>query len=163
MNKFRLEFRRFLTICRLLKEGDRGKLFERKIDTFLKKKKKKDKAERILEAEIKVFSGGFRSVIYWDCSDLSKTDLKALCDPLHGSPWESDFLDHTRQLMWVSNAQGSRNSFQGEMLFLAWKWQISFGSHVSWDSVTLLSIFANMYFPLLCKKFSWKNISLSDK
>lgn len=40
MNKFRLEFRRFLTICRLLKEGDRGKLFERKIDTFLKKKKK---------------------------------------------------------------------------------------------------------------------------
>lgn len=63
MNKFRLEFRRFLTICRLLKEGDRGKLFERKIDTFLKKKKK-DKAERILEAEIKVFSRGFRSVIY---------------------------------------------------------------------------------------------------
>lgn len=43
MNKFRLEFRRFLTICRLLKEGDRGKLFERKIDTFLKKKKKKIK------------------------------------------------------------------------------------------------------------------------
>lgn len=40
----------------------------------------------ILEAEIKVFNTGFRSLICYDCSDLTKADLVALCDLFSGSP-----------------------------------------------------------------------------
>lgn len=40
----------------------------------------------VLEAEIKVFDTGFRSLICCDCSDLAKADLISLCDLLRGSP-----------------------------------------------------------------------------
>lgn len=49
--------------------------------------------------------------------NLSKTDLKAWCDPLHGSPYESDFLDHTRQLHQVSNAQDQEIVFKVKCCF----------------------------------------------